>query len=385
MKIEYIKVKIENLVKNFSDSEDEGTWAFDYKLNIRPAYQREFIYQAKQQLAVIDTIFKGYPLNSIYWVKNKNDTFEVLDGQQRIMSICLYSQNEFSYNEQIFQGLPDDLKKKFLNYELQIYVCDGEESEKLDWFETINIANVPLTKQELRNAIYTGKWLTECKKVFSKEKNNYILENAKKYLSGIANRQDFLETALLWMIDKNRIENNPKVKQLTDNEKKDKELREYMAKNQHMDNCRKEKLYFSQVIEWVKNTFQDNPIMKQIEWGYLFNRFKEKSLKKDYQEEINKLLDDEEVQNKKGIYWYVFDKNESHLNLRQFKKEHKITVYKKNDGICKACQKEGREKIKYDYQEMEGDHIVPWSQGGKTEINNLQMLCIEHNRRKSNK
>lgn len=204
MKIELERIKIKDLIQDFKDTSNEpdgDVVGFGGVLNIRPKYQREFVYKDEQRKAVIDTIMKGFPLNSIYWVKNGENAYEVLDGQQRTLSICQYSQNEFSLNERYFHNLSGDKKEKFLNYELMVYICEGSDSEKLEWFKIINIAGEKLTNQELRNAVYTSEWLSDAKKYFSK-KNSLAKKKAEKYLKGSENRQDFLESALAWIVNK---------------------------------------------------------------------------------------------------------------------------------------------------------------------------------------
>ena len=360
MKIELKEILIKDVAKKYVDSAEEGVVGFDGKLNIRPKYQREFVYDEKKRNAVIETIFKGFPLNVMYWVKNEDGTFEVLDGQQRTISFCQYINGDFSINNKYYHNLTQTEKDKIDNYKLMIYFCEGNDKEKLDWFQIINIAGEKLTEQELRNAVYTGPWLTSAKSHFSK--NNcaaYLL--GKDYVNGTPIRQEYLETALKWI-------NNDNVE-------------DYMSIHQHDPNANELWTYFRNVIEWVKLTFTTyRKEMKGINWGSLYNQFKDKTYDTDkLEEEIKKLMIDDDVTNKKGIYSYVLTRNEKYLNIRAFSEQQKRSAYEKQQGICSSCHKH------FDIKEMEADHITPWHAGGQTSTENCQMLCKECNRRKSGK
>ena len=356
MKIELKEISIREVSKNYVDNAEEGVVGYDGKLNIRPKYQREFVYDEKKRNAVLDTINKGFPLNVMYWVKNEDGSFEVLDGQQRTISFCQYVNNDFSLNDKFFHNLTKPEQDKILDYKLMIYFCEGNDKEKLDWFKIINIAGEKLTEQELRNAVYTGPWLSSAKTYFSK--NNcaaYLL--AKDYVVGSPIRQEYLETALSWI-------NNDKVE-------------EYMSTHQHNPNANELWTYFKNVIDWVKLTF---PVyrreMKGINWGPLYNEFKDKTFDTHkLEEEIKKLMIDDDVTNKKGIYFYVLTRNEKYLNIRAFTESQKRAAYEKQNGICKNCGKH------FELNEMEADHITPWHSGGQTSNDNCQMLCRECNRR----
>ena len=360
MKIELKEILIKDVAKNYVDSAEEGVVGFNGKLNIRPKYQREFVYDEKKRNAVIETIFKGFPLNVMYWVKNEDGTFEVLDGQQRTISFCQYVNGDFSINNKYYHSLTQTERDKIDNYKLMIYFCEGNDKEKLDWFQIINIAGEKLTDQELRNAVYTGSWLTSAKSHFSK--NNcaaYLL--GKDYVNGTPIRQDYLETALKWI-------NNDNVE-------------DYMSIHQHDPNANELWTYFRNVIEWVKLTFTTyRKEMKGINWGSLYNQFKDKTYDTDkLEEEIKKLMIDDDVTNKKGIYSYVLTRNEKYLNIRVFSEQQKRSAYEKQQGICSNCHKH------FDIKEMEGDHITPWHAGGQTSTENCQMLCRNCNRQKSGK
>ena len=363
MKIEQHTIQVKDLVKDYIDNQDEGVVGYGGKLDIRPAFQREFVYNEKQRKAVIDSVLKGFPLNVMYWVKH-SDRFEVLDGQQRTISICSYVTGDFSFvidgNDMYFHNLSKDKQEKILNYELTVYFCEGTDDETMDWFRIVNIAGVVLVEQELRNAIYKGPWVESAKRYFSK-RNSPAYRVGRKYLSGKANRQAFLETAIKW-------------------KSKDK-IKHFLAEHQHKPNADDLWEYFNTVIDWVKETFpRYHSVMKGINWGRLHSLYGEEQVDvDDIQREVDRLRKDEEVLNKKGIYEYVFSGNEQHLNLRAFTVEMKEDKYHENDGICPSCGK------KFEFKEMEGDHIDPWSENGKTEIDNLQMLCKPCNRRKGAK
>lgn len=363
MKIELHKIKIEAVASGYvANSEDNSVVGYGGKLNIRPKYQREFVYKDKQRDAVINTIMQNFPLNVLYWCDNKDDTFEVLDGQQRTISICEYISNNFSINNLYFNNLTKTEQQKILNYELMVYICDGNDKEKLDWFKIINIAGEKLSDQELRNAIYTGEWLADAKKYFSKN-GCTAYKIAEKLLNGSAIRQDYLETAIKWLSgDKDRIE-------------------EYMSKNQHNSNSNELWLYFQNVINWVNVIFSKyRKEMKGIDWGFYYNKFKDKNFDaKKLEKQIEKLIKDDDITKKSGIYEYLIDGQEKHLSIRSFSDNMKREAYERQVGICAKCNKH------FELNEMEADHITPWSKGGKTNVDNCQMLCEHCNRKKSNK
>lgn len=360
MKIELKQIPIKEVIEGYMNDEEEGVVGFKGKLNIRPKYQREFIYKDKQRDAVIETINKNFPLNVMYWVKNEDGTFEVMDGQQRTISFCEYIAGKFALDFRYFHNLTNDEKEKILNYKLMIYFCEGKDKEKLDWFKIINIAGVKLTDQELRNAIYTGTWLTDAKRHFSKT-GCPAYNMAKDYLTGIPIRQDYLETAISW-ISNGKIEG-------------------YMAKNQDKPNANELWLYFQSVISWIKAIFPTYyKEMRGLDFGTLYNKFKDKEFNsKAIDKEIAKLMQDDEVEKKSGIFPYILTRDEKYLNLREFTSNQKREAYQRQKGICPKCKKH------FEIEEMEGDHIDPWSKGGKTTAENCQMLCKHDNRIKSGK
>lgn len=359
MKVILETIKIRDVFENYKNSFEEGILGFNGRLNIRPKYQREFVYKEKQQIAVIDTIRKGFPINVMYWVKNEDDSFEVLDGQQRTLSICEYVNSGFSRNFQFFHNLEQEEQEQILNYELMIYICEGKDREKLDWFRTINIAGEKLTEQELRNAVYTGEWLSDAKKYLSKT-NCPAYNIGKDHLQGQTIRQHYLETVLDWVSGGN--------------------IEKYMAENQNKPNANELWLYFNNVMNWIKTIFEYRKELKGLDFGELYGNFGQKEIDtKELEKQIAVLMQDEEVTNKKGIFKFVLDKNEKHLNLRAFSPNQKREMFEKQAGICVSC----KETFKID--EMEADHILAWSKGGKTNTENCQMLCRNCNRIKSNK
>lgn len=359
MDIELKNIAIRDLVESYEDNQEDGVIGFGGKLNIRPPYQREFVYSDKQREAVIDTITQNFPLNTMYWAVT-SDGFEIIDGQQRTVSICQYVDGVFSYKDRYFHNLQEDEKDRILEYKLTVYQCQGTDSERLDWFRTINIAGEKLTNQEIRNAVYAGTWTADAKRYFSKTQCA-AWQLADKYMTGSPIRQDYLETAISWINGG--------------------DIEDYMATHQHDKNANALWLYFQSVISWVVATFPKyRKEMKGIEWGALYNIHKDDDLDPaTLEDETAQLMADDEVTKKKGIYEYLLTRNEKYLNLREFTDSDKRTLYERQNGICSAC------KEHFEISEMEADHVTPWSQGGKTELHNGQMLCRDCNRRKSNK
>ena len=364
MQIELHEIPVKELVKGYINNDEEGIVGYGGILNIRPKYQREFVYKDDKRNAVIETIWKDFPLNVMYWAKNNDGTFEVLDGQQRTISVCEYVAGKFSIIVNgitlYFHNLTADQKEKILNYKLMIYFCEGTDTEKLDWFKIINIAGEKLTDQELRNAVYTGEWLTNAKSNFSKTNCPAYLM-AKDYVSGSPIRQEILETALDWISDG--------------------KINDYMAAHQHDSNASELWQYFQDVINWVESRFTvKRREMKGLPWGNYYNLFKDKPLNATTLEsEIKQLMQDDDVTKKSGIYEYVLSRQERCLNIRAFTDNMKREAYERQNGICPIC------KQHFEIAQMEADHITPWHAGGKTNAENCQMLCKECNRRKSGK
>lgn len=360
MNIELKEITVRELTNGYQDNEEHGVVGYEGKLDIRPPYQREFIYKDKQRDAVIDTITKDFPLNVMYWAVRADGNFEVIDGQQRTISISQFVEGDFAFQDRYFHNLQKDEQDQILDYKLMIYLCSGTDSEKLEWFKTINIAGEKLTDQELRNAVYSGSWVSDAKRYFSKN-GCPAYGIGSDYLSGTPIRQDYLETAIKW-ISNDSIEH-------------------YMAQHQHDPNANKLWLYFQSVINWVKAMFPKyRKEMKGVQWGPLFNEFNDQSFDSaKLEREISKLMQDEDVTNKKGIYQYVLTRKDKYLNIRAFTDNQKREAYERQSGICVECREP------FEINQMEADHITPWHEGGKTSAENCQMLCKEDNRRKSGK
>lgn len=363
MKIELQKITVRQVVDGYKDKNEEGVVAYGGKLDVRPKYQREFVYKGDQRDAVIETIKQNFPLNVMYWMVREDGGYEVLDGQQRTISIGQYVNGDFSLNDYYFHNLTKEEQDKILDYELMIYFCEGNDKERLDWFKTINIAGEKLTDQELRNAVYTGPWLSDAKLKFSKSNcAAYLLANdSGSLLKGSPIRQEYLETAISWI-------NNG-------------EVADYMAKHQHNKNADELWKYFQNVIAWVRDTFTDyRKEMSSVNWGQLYNEFKDKKLNpKKLEDEISKLMQDEDVSKKSGVYPYVLTRQEKYLNIRSFNEKMKRETYERQKGVCVKCGEH------FELEEMEADHITPWHEGGKTIAENCQMLCKQDNRTKSGK
>jgi len=368
MKTTHKRIKVKDIFNGYQDKGWDGVVGYGGKLDIRPIYQREFIYNPENERAVIDTILKERPLNLMYWVKN-GDNFEVLDGQQRTLSFCRFLDHKYHIEINGEKKYWDTLLKedldKILNYELDIYICEGTEKEILEWLKTINIKGKEFNEQELLNATHTGLWLTDAKRHFSKP-NCAAKGLGEKYINASVERQEYLETALKWI-------NNG-------------DAQGYMALHRNDSNAEELWNYFTNVIEWIKKTF---PVyrkeMKGVNWGKLYNKFKDEKLNADkLEKEIVRLLEDDEVTNQKGIYDYVLTGDERSLNLRTFDEKTKRKTYEKQKGICPFCKGENKKK-KWEFEEMEADHIKPWSKGGKTIAENCQMLCKQCHINKSGK
>ncbi len=360
MKIELKEITVRDLTNGYEDNQENGVVGFGGKLDIRPPYQREFIYKDKQRESVIDSLTKDYPLNVMYWAVRENGVFEVIDGQQRTISISQFVEGDFAYKSRYFHNLQKDEQEQILNYKIMVYLCSGTDSEKLEWFKTINIAGEKLTDQELRNAVYSGSWVSDAKRYFSKN-GCAAYGLGSNYLNGTPIRQDYFETTIKW------ISND--------------DIEDYMAKQQHEPNANDLWLYFQSVINWVKAVFPKyRKEMKGIQWGFLYNEFKQQKFDhKKLEEEISKLMQDEDVTNKKGIYEYVLTRKEKFLNIRAFTDNQKREAYERQKGVCTKCGD------KFELKDMEADHITPWHLGGQTNAKNCQMLCKLDNRTKSGK
>lgn len=367
MRIIKCEIPIRDLVEDYWDDAEEGVTGYFGRLDIRPPYQREFVYKPAQRDEVIRTVMNGFPLNVMYWAKtgvneDGEDTFEVLDGQQRTVSICRYVDGEFSVDDRYFDNLTSDERECILSYRLDVYQCEGEPSEKLKWFRIVNIAGERLTEQELRNAVYAGSWVSDAKRYFSKT-GCAAQQLAGDYLAGSSIRQEFLETAIRWAaaIDGETIEG-------------------YMAKHAGDPTAQALWSYFRSVIDWVQAIFPKyRREMKGIEWGLLYNDHHGRSDldPKELEAEVSRLMADDDVTSKKGVYEYLLTGNERKLSIRAFDKRDARAAYERQKGVCLYCGKH------FEFEEMQADHITPWSKGGRTVPENCQMLCRDCNLKKS--
>ena len=364
MKIDLHEVTVRDLVQDYHDDGEGGVRGYGGKLDIRPPFQREFVYKDKQRDAVIKTINKNFPLNVMYWAVRQDGTYEVIDGQQRTISAAQYVIGDYSLDGRYFHNLQDDEKERILNYPLQVYVCEGSSSEKLDWFRIINIAGERLTGQELRNAVYAGPWVSDAKRHFSRKGPAcpaYAI--GSRYVNGRADRQEYLETAIQWIKDEGQT------------------VEEYMAAHQHDKTATALWSHFQAVINRVEAVFPNyRKPMKGVDWGGLYGQLKDESLDpEELEADVARLMVDDDVTKQAGIYPYLLTGDEKHLSIRAFTDAMKQKAYEKQAGICLICKDE------FDISAMDADHIDPWSEGGKTNEDNCQMLCKSCNRRKSDK
>ena len=366
MKIDLLHVTTGDIAAGYSDTGEGGVVAFDGNLDVRPAFQREFVYGDKQRMAVIDTVVNGFPLNVMYWAdrgERSSPRYEVIDGQQRTISVCQYVHGVFSFpdlfshHDLFFDNLQADRRSAILDYPLTVYVCSGNGSEKLDWFRTINIAGEALTDQELRNAVYSGSWTADAKRWFSR--NGCPAQKlGGNYTKGNPIRQDYLETAIRWVGHG--------------------DIEEYMGEHQHDPDARQLWSHFERVLKWTQETFPEyRPAMKQVDWGPLYDEHKNEMLDPAALEaDVALLVADDEVQSQAGIYRYLLTSDEKHLNLRSFSKNQRQRAYERQGGQCAQC------RDSFEIGGMEADHITPWSEGGRTVDENCQMLCQSCNRHK---
>ncbi len=380
------KISIKDICDGFvyNELEGKGLFGLSGKLTIQPEYQRNYIYaDGKRDVAVIQSILKGYPIGLIYFNKISDDILEVLDGQQRITSIGRFVTGKLSIkddngNEQYFDGMASNKQKMILETNLLIYECEGEESQIKEWFKTINIAGVPLSDQELLNAIYSGPFVTLCKEEFSNSQNANI-QKWSSYISGAVNRQEYLECALNW-VSRGDIDG-------------------YMSKHRNDKNIDELKTYFNKVIDWISSVFVDvEKEMRGLEWGRLYEQYHSvKYNPEKISESVQRLYGDSYVKNRKGIFEYILGglQDSKLLEVRVFDDEIKKLVYdkqtniakKKEESNCTLCaigHEANKNKI-WNVNEMDADHVSAWSKGGKTSIENCQMLCKTHNRAKGNR
>ncbi len=379
-------ITIREIVEGFEYNELEGKGLFGLsgKLTIQPEYQRNYIYaDGEKDVAVIDSILKGYPIGVLYFNKVDRDKYEVLDGQQRITSIGRFVKGKFAVkdannHEQYYSGMSEEQRKLILDKELLIYICEGEEQEMMKWFETINIAGVPLKMQEIRNAVYHGPFVTKAKEVFSNSQDANV-QKWSAYVAGDVKRQDFLETALDWVSDG--------------------QIGTYMSKHRNDDNIVELKSHFDEVINWVSSIFTDvHSEMRGLEWNRLHKEYGSKSYDSiEVASKVKELYTSYEVRRKKGIFEYILGgmNDPSLLEIRIFEPSTIKTAYAQqtakaeekgisNCPICASGSNNNKDRI-YKLSEMDADHVTAWSNGGATDISNCEMLCITHNRAKGNR
>ena len=371
----------------YNEFEGKGLFGLSGKLTIQPEYQRNYIYaEEKREASVIESILKGYPIGLIYFNKVDKDKFEILDGQQRITSLGRFLTLKFSIkdengNPQKFDGLATDKISKIENTKLLIYECEGTETEIMNWFETINIAGIPLNEQEKNNAVYFGPFVTLSKAEFSNSKNSNV-QKWSAYINGKVRRQDFLHTALDWVSNSKNIS-----------------IREYMTSHRRDTNINELKIYFNSVIDWVSSVFSDvEREMCGLEWGRLYETYHKKAYNpKKVSQQVQDLYGDSYVKNRKGIFEYILGGSidTKLLDVRVFDEATKKSVFKsqtakavaKGESNCPLCalgNNSNKTKI-WTLSEMDADHVTAWSKQGATNIKNCQMLCKTHNRAKGNK
>jgi len=385
-------LKIDITVKDICDGfvynelEGKGLFGLSGKLTIQPEYQRNYIYASdggKKEVAVIESVLRGYPIGLIYFNKVSDNNLEVLDGQQRITSLGRFVNDKFAIKdengmEQYFSGIAKDKQGKILKTTLLIYECEGKESEIKEWFKTINIAGVPLNNQELLNAVYSGPFVTLGKEEFSNSQNANI-QKWSAYVSGSANRQEFLECALEW-VSKGSVG-------------------DYMSRHRFDKNITELKKYFNSVIDWVSSVFTDvESEMSGLEWGRLYEEYHKRAYNPvKVSAEVRKLYADPYIKNRKGIFEYILGSSidAKLLEVRVFDEATKKAAYatqtakadKKGESNCPHCAigHDANKSKNWSFGEMDADHVAAWSKGGATSAKNCQMLCKTHNRAKGNR
>ena len=357
MKITKLDVTIGDLVKGYSDDGEGGVRGLDGKLNIRPEYQREEVYKDKHKKDVITSVLGGFPINPMYWTPQDDGGYGKMDGQQRTIAISQYATDWFSVNGRFFSNLTSEEREQFESYKLDVYLCEGTEKERLDWFERINIGGLELNAQEKRGAIYAGKWLSDAKRYFCRV--NQGADQERRYLSGRRERQDYLATAIKWAAGEESIE-------------------DYMGRHQRDENASPLWQHFQEVIAWVKRTFPKyRKEMKGLDWGRLYREYgQDKRNAEEDEARITKLLANPEVTQKSGVYEHILSGKNKFLYKRAFSEQQKRTKYEEQEGVCAITGKH------FPYEAMEGDHIIKWEDDGPTTLENCQMVSMEANRKK---
>ena len=368
----------------YNELEGKGLYGLSGKLTIQPEYQRNYIYaDGIRDVAVIDSLLKGYPIGLLYFNQVAPEKFEILDGQQRVTSFGRFVTGKFAIKDQnemqqYFSGLPAEQQEKLLNTKLLIYICDGEEFEIKEWFKTINIKGFPLNDQELLNAIYSGPFTTLAKAEFSNTQNSNV-QKWGAYISGSVNRQEYLEAALNW-VSKGKID-------------------DYMSAHRYDNNIDELRTYFNSVIDWVSTTFINvSKEMRGLNWGRLYDEYHGNPYNpNEVQDKVVQLYSDPYVKDHKGIFEYILggEKDTKLLNIRVFDEATKQRVYRKqteeaekkgisNCSYCAIGHEANKARI-YRLDEMEADHVAAWSKGGTTSEENCELLCKSHNRAKGNR
>ena len=391
MQTELKKYSVEQVVQGFvyNELEAKGLFGLSGKLTVQPEYQRNYIYaDGKKDVAVIESLLKGYPLGLLYFNERDDGQLEVLDGQQRITSVGRFVTGKFAIkgrqgNEHSFSSLPPEDQNRIMKSTLLVYHCKGEEGEIKEWFRTINIAGIPLNAQELLNAVYSGTFVTAAKAEFSNSQNSN-LQKWSAYISGNVKRQDFLAVALEWVASAREMN-----------------TQQYMMTHRHDTDITELKSYFNSVIDWVCAVFTDKDVKKEMcgpEWGRLYEKYHTKPYNPAaVSAAVARLFADECVENKRGIFEYVLggEQDQRLLNVRVFDKSTIASVYerqtkqasKKGVSNCPLCAigAEANKAKLWALNEMDADHVAAWSKGGATDISNCQMLCKTHNRAKGNR
>lgn len=369
----------------YNEFEGKGLFGWNGKLVIQPEYQRNYIYaNGKDDVAVVDSIMKGYPIGLLYFVKVAEDKYEVLDGQQRITSFGRFVTGKFPVMDKndiprYFSGLDENIQKNINEYPLTIYVCEGEENEIKNWFETINIVGKPLNAQELANSIHSGPFVTKARQEYSNSQNTNV-QKWQHYIKGDVNRQEILRTALKW-VSKDNID-------------------KYMSKHRYDTDISELSIYFNSVIEWINTTFKGTEKeMQGLEWGMLYEKYHTTPYDTDkLWDKVQELYADGSVKNRKGIFEYVLGGCQEHklLDIRIFEDSIKKAKYTQqtneakvkgisNCPYCAMSENQAQVTRLWKYIDMDADHVTAWSKGGATDISNCQMLCKTHNRAKGNR
>lgn len=401
MKVTPIQVPVRELVRDYQvDTSTNQVTGYGSALDIRPKYQRNFVYKPAQQEAVIDTVIHEMPLSIMYWAVTATDpdtgeptSFEILDGQQRTLSLCAYLNGDFSYTApgtatpKSWANLSSTRQQAILDYEITVYLCQGTDDEKLAWFQRINIAGEQLTRQELRNAVYAGPWLEDAKATFSNSSSTFF-QRYEKLIKGDPNRQEVLETVINWRTDA-----QVRADKKAGHTGKVTTIESYMADYQHASNAGDLIGYAESVMSWVERTFVGNAQndivapMKGLPWGVYFNQYAhalDNAQKRETVARVHELLQDEEITKKAGVWAYLLSNDTRHLNLRTFSTKQKQQMFYQQNRTCAAPNWTGHDPDQtFELREMEADHVTPWSQGGVTETSNGQMLCKACNRAKS--